>query len=184
MIKKIINIIKSIYDVFIYKIIKYYDPIIEKSIYTLPINNNNNNNNNRLSKYNIFKLYSNVKYIYKLQNIEYSNQIYYNLGIIYHTSDLNINLISDRELVYFEDDVDHIRIKLLNNLNNEYIIIDEKFVNSILNFATNRSRLEPLLYYYLNKYLSNHDRIIEVELCIDNSYIKVDINNKLEDLLK
>ena len=175
MINKIFNILKSIYDVYIYKIIKYYDPIVEKSIYT-PINN-------RLLKYNIYKSYSNVEFINKIQNIEYSNHIYYNLGIIYHTSKYN-NVLSDRELILFEDDIDHIKIKLLDNTNNEYIIMDEKFINSILYYTTSKSRLEPLLYYYLKRYLSNFDKIIEVEFNINNNYIKVDINNRLENLIK
>ena len=177
-IEKTINIIRSIYDVFLYKIIRYYDPIIEKLILYKPLNIN------RLIRYNRFKSYNDVNYIYKVQNIEYSNKIYYNLGIIYHTDIIDVKYLIDKELVYFEDDIDNIRIKLLSTNNNEYIIIDDKFVSLILNNATDLTRLEPLLYYYLIKYLQNYDEILEVEFNINNTYIKVDINNKLKDLIK
>ena len=175
MIKKVNNYCRSIYDVFIYKIIKYYDPIIENLVYT---------QDNKLFKYNIFKSYTDVDFIYKIQNIEYYNQIYYNQGVIYHTSNIDINNLSDRELVLFEDDIDSIRIKLSSTTKDEYFIVDEKFVNSILYYTTTKSRLEPLLYYYLNRYLSNFDKIIEVEFNINNEYIKVNIKKNIFDIIE
>jgi hypothetical protein len=174
MCSRAINNIKSIYNIFLYKKIKYYFPIIEKLVYA---------SDKKISRYNIYKRYSNCEFIYKFQNVEYNNNIYFNLGLIYHTSNQNINYIIDKDLVFFEEDVDSIKITLQSSTSdNNYQLIDEKFVNSILNFSTKKSRLEPLLYYYLKKHLSNNDQIISVEFEINNKFISVDHLNRLEDI--
>jgi len=175
MCSRAINFTKSIYDIFFYKIIKYYYPIVEKLVFT------HSKTLQKLSKYNICKRYTDCEYIYKFQNVEYHNNIYYNLGLIYHTSDQNINKIIDNDLISFEEDIDSIKIELKSTENN-YILVDEKFINSILNFATKKSRLEPLLYYYLQKYLLNYDQIVSVDFEINNKYIRVNHNNVLEDI--
>ncbi len=174
MCSRTINNIKSFYNIFLYKKIKYYFPIIEKLVYV---------SNKKISRYNIYKKYSNCEYIYKFQNVEYNNNIYFNLGLIYHTTELNINYIIDKNLVFFEEDVDSIKITLQSSTSdNNYQLIDENFVNSILNFSTKKSRLEPLLYFYLKRHLSNNDQIISVEFEINNKFISVDHTNRLEDI--
>jgi len=178
MCSRIINNIKSIYDIYFYKIIKFYYPIVEKIVFT------NKKRVKKLSKYNICKTYTNCEYIYKFQNVEYNENIYYNLGLIYHTSDQNLNIIIDKELIMFDEDVDSIKIVLLSSTTNtEYTFIDEKFINSILNFTTKKSRLEPLLYYYLQKYLLNNDQIVSVDFEINNRYIRINHHNVLEDIV-
>ena len=171
MIKILLNFIKSIYSIYLYKIVKYYDPIIEKK--TL--------NNYKINKYNVFNT-NNKEYIYKCLNVKYNDNIYYNLGTYFHVSNENLNIIINKELISLEDDIDLIKIKLLSKDNNEYTIIDENFINSILIFSTKQSRLEPLLYYYLQTYLFNYDKIIDIEFEINNKYNKVDINILLENL--
>ena len=177
MCSRVINNIKSIYDIYFYKIIKFYYPIVDKIVFT------NRKKVKKLSKYNICKTYTNCEYIYKFQNVEYNNNIYYNLGLIFHTSDLNLNIILDKELICFEEDVESIKINLVSSDNNNYTLIDEKFINSILNFATKKSRLEPLLYYYLQKYLLNNDQIISVDFEINNRYIRINHQSILEDIV-
>ena len=173
MCSRTINNIKSIYNIFLYKKIKYYFPIIEKLVFS---------SNKKLTKYNICKRYLNCEFIYKFQNVEYNNNVYFNLGLLYHTSNQNVNHIIEKDLVFFEEDVDSIKITLESNNKDNYTIKDEEFVNSILNFSTKKSRLEPLLYYYLKKHLSNNDQIISVELEINNKFISVDHLNRLEDI--
>ena len=175
MCSRAINIIKSVYDIYFYKIIKYYYPIVEKLVFT------HNKKLKKLSKYNICKTYTDCEYIYKIQNVEYHDNIYYNLGLIYHTSNLDINILIDKELTIFED-VGSIKIILQSVFETNYMLIDEKFVNSILNFATNKSRLEPLLYYYLQKYLLNYDKIVSIDFEINNIYVRVNHNNLLEEI--
>jgi hypothetical protein len=170
MIKIVFNFLKSIYDVYLYKVVRYYEPIIDKYVY-----------NNKIAKYNMF-YQNNNEYIYKYLNVEYNNGKYFNLGTYYHTSIDDINIITDKELIYFEDDIDSIKIKLLSENNEEYTIIDKKFTNTILNFSTKQSRLEPLLYYYLQTILLNNDTIIDVEFEINNDYIKINIDSILDDL--
>jgi hypothetical protein len=177
MIEQILNICRSIYDVFIYKVVKYYDPIIDKKVYT--------RKNNILDRYNMFRQYSDVDFIYKLLNVDYNDNIYFNSGIVYHTSIQDLNNVLDRDIISFNDDIISIKIKLLSNANkSEYIIIDEKFISHILNFATPTSRLKPLIYYYLQNFLSNYDHILEVELETNDKYNKVNMEDTLEDLIK
>jgi len=179
MVKQIQNCdcVYFLYNLYLYNIIKYYYPIINKSIYTI-----NYNTCAKYNKYNKIKSNLNIIYIYKFQIIEYNNRIFYNRGICYHTSDNNINNILDKTLVNFDIDIESIQIKLLSNTNSEYIIIDENFINNILNFSTPKSKLEPLLYYYLQINLLNFDKIIDVEFKINNKYIKINIDNILENL--
>lgn len=168
MIKFFYNFIKSVYDVYLYKIIKYYEPIVEK----LTINNE------KVKKYNMFKN-DNEEYIYKCLNVEYYKNMYYNLGLYYHTSPENLYLVIEKDIAIL-DDIDSLRITLLSNNNKEYTIIDEKFIGLILNFSTKQSKLKTLLYYYLQIYLSNFDKIIKVEFEIDNIYKEIDFNELLE----
>lgn len=175
MCSRTINNIRSIYDIYFYKIIKFYYPIVEKLIFL---------QNRKIVKYNICKTYTDCDFFYKFQNVEYHNNIYYNLGIIYHTTNQNIDKIIDKEIVFFEEDVDSVKLILKSSAtDNDYILIDEKFVNSILNFATKKSKLSLLIYYYLQKYLSNNDQIVNVEFEINNKYISVNHESLLEEIV-
>lgn len=169
MIKNSLNICKSFYDVFLYKIIKYYDPLIDKYTYDW--------NSHTINKFNKFRSYNNCVFINKYQNVVYNekNNMYYNMGIIYNVS-TSLNNDINNDIAIFEDDIESIRLTLLSSDNLEYTIIDENFVRNILNYSTNKSILEPLLYYYLQKYLLNHDKIINVEFNINNTFYKIKYN--------
>lgn len=179
------NIIKSVYDVYLYKIVKYYYPIIEQYAF--------NKNKHKIKKYNNLKIYrniENIEFVYKIANIEYNplTNTYYNLGSVYHTSNYyNINNLNKlfENIIDISIDIDLIKFNLMSVKSKKlYTLIDTNFINTILVYSTKESNLESLLYYYLNRYLSINDKIISIEFEINNKLIKINLNQILEDLFE
>ena len=186
MIKNIYVNIINFYNVYIKNIINYYFPIIKKLNY--------NRKYNKFSTYNylinFFKL-NNIEYLYKIHNINYYNLNYRNFGYTYHTTitdnykiakihqlerfDPNFDIESI--LVYIVDQYCREQLILLTDNNNIY-----RFISDILNYSTNESNFDVLLYYYLQNYLKINNLISRVYVKINNKLIPINYNDTLSNI--
>lgn len=143
--------------------------------------------------------YDETRYIFfhKIHRVDYKGYKFYNYGYYYcitHIPLQNSNLkIDNIELAYPPDTVEYLKLTMKSNEidKEDYIIkihdkivgtLMDKFISSILSFSTKEIQLEILLYYYLQYYLNNNDKIISavVKLELDDIEKEVYINETLE----
>jgi hypothetical protein len=180
MISKIIKFGENVYDIFIRNFYLYYYPIDTVCVL--------NNHDTNIEHFNHLKKYPNNKYefIYKYNKIENIEGKIYNQGHVYHTNNNKINKIVIKQ-IFPPDDIQSIKIILFNEKQYELEIFDDiknktNFISDILSHVTNESNLRSLLYYYLQLYRNIRDKIIKVELKIDDNYIEIESNNTINKI--
>jgi hypothetical protein len=182
MIKNIYMNIINYYNVYIKNIVNYYFPIIKKLSY--------NRKYNKFSKYNFF-IICNKEYLYKIHNIDYNKYNYRNFGYTYHTTITDKYKISEiHQLDRFDPnyDIDSIQVYIIDKYFQEQLIllIDDnyqyRFISDVLNYSTNESKFDVLLYYYLQKYLKIDNLISQVYFKINNKLIPINFNNTLSNI--
>ena len=176
---RIFGLIAGLFNVYVKNILLYYDPLEIKIAFNV--------NKQKLKTYNRLKKYNTNKYnfIYKIHKIDQKNGKFYNFGYYYHTSNENINIFKEeKQIAYPPDNIHSISITLQNN--SKKLIINDcvkhKFINNILSNASIDSNLSILIYYYLQKYLNNYDKINKVELELNNRKFLVKHNDTLENI--
>ena len=125
---------------------------------------------------------NNYNFLYKVNHIEYNFCKLYNFGYKFITNKIDeINSINEYKVAFPPDNIDSIIITI-NNI--DIIILDDptnsvNFISSILNFATENTQLDILLYYYLQIHLKNFHKIERVKFNINNKLYEIDHNKEL-----
>jgi hypothetical protein len=195
---KIINFIKeyisNTYLIFFKNIFLYFYPIEIKLVY--------DNILNIFDDYKKNVYYDPERYIifYKINNIIYDNKKikFYNYGYYYHCtsvySDLFLNkntyLLFNNELADCPDTIEYINITMIDQSDNnkkEYVIkIHDKlvgnFISSILIFSTKQIKFDIILYYYLQHYLNNYDKIskVKIKFELDDDEYEKEIDHSID----
>ena len=188
------NVVTDTYKIFFKNIYLYFRPIEIQLVYDSFLYN--------FYPYNKNIYYDETRYLYfyKINRVDYKEYKFYNYGYYYHVSN---NMVKNSDLpvenvdfAYAPDTIEYIKVtlkptdvllapytieihdKLIGNL------MSEKFINSILSFSTKQTNLEPLLYYFLQTYLSNNDKIISatIKLELDDVEKTVNINENIETI--
>jgi len=178
------NLISAIYRFYLKNALTYYIPLEMKLVIK--------NKTNKIKDYNKLKKYKNrYNFIYKFNRIEKKNSEFINLGYYYHTSHHNKQYFNNTQLAFPPDEIQSIKMILKNKKNKEYehILVNDlmdknNFINKILSHSTTDSKLNILLYFYLQKYLNIYDTISLVELEINDEYYNIDFNSKLNDIYR
>jgi len=180
---RIFGLIAGLFNVYVKNILLYYDPLEIK--FAFNVNKQKLKKYNRLKKYNTNDNPNKYHFIYKFHKVDQKNGKFYNFGYYYHTSNENINIFrEEKQIAYPPENIQSISITLQNN--SQKLIINDcvkhKFINNILSNASIDSNLSILIYYYLQKYLNNYDKINKVELELNNRKFLVNHNDNLENI--
>lgn len=180
------------YSIFFKNIALYIDPMELSSVY--------DSVTYTFTKYNKKIKYDETRYVffYKIHKVDCLKMKIYNYGYYYCITNLPLSeskLIENNELAYPPDTIEYFKLTMKpDNLNEkEYVLeihdkivgtLSEKFIGSILSFATKEIQLEILLYYYLQNYLNNGDKIINavIKLELDDTEKEICISETLETI--
>lgn len=173
----------SLYNLLLKNIILYYQPIEVKLVF--------NNKNKSIKSFNCLKKYDPNKhfFIYKINDIDLKNGRVYNYGYYYHTSGVCKKIINNQKQAFPPDDIQSIKINLINSDNNEYLITEIamrdkrfNFINDILPFVSYGTQLSVIIYYYLIKFLNIKNTINYVEFEINDSYYRIDHTKTISEI--
>jgi hypothetical protein len=180
---RIFGLIAGLFNVYVKNILLYYDPLEIKIAFN--VNKQKLKTYNRLKKYNTNDNPNKYNFIYKIHKVDQKNGKFYNFGYYYHTSNKNINIFKEeKQIAYPPENIQSVLITLQNNSKKLIIndCIKHNFINNILSNASIDSNLSILIYYYLQKYLNNYDKINKVELELNNRKFLVKHNDNLNNI--
>ena len=133
------------------------------------------------------KKYDNHNFIYKYNKIENIDGKLFDNGYVYHTHNRYTKKFNTNK-IFPLDDIQKI-ILTLENDNKKYkleLFNDPKnkinFISDILLNATKDSKFDTLIYYYLQIYKNNFDKIIKIELEIDDMIHEIDYRETIENI--
>ena len=180
------------YSIFFKNMALYIDPMELSSVY--------DSVTYTFTKYNKKIKYDETRYVffYKIHKVDCLKMKFYNYGYYYCVTNLPISeskVIENNELAYPPDTIEYFKLTMKpEDLNEkEYTLeihdkivgsLSEKFIGSILSFATKEIQLEILLYYYLQNHLNNKDKIINavIKLELDDVEKEICISETLENI--
>lgn len=173
----------SLYNLLLKNIMLYYQPIEEKLVF--------NGRNKSIKPFNCLKKYDPNKhfFVYKINNIDLKDGRVYNYGYYYHTSNACRKIINNQKRAFPPDDIQSIKINLINSNNEEYLIDevamrDKKFnfINDILPYITHGTQLNIIIYYYLINFLNIKDTINYVDFEINERRYRIDHTKTISEI--